>query len=103
MKKILSMMGMAALPFTPAIAFAGPTLTYGFKQIGYGQIACIQKAEAKLFQISATNVSRNNGIHVFGEFPNTTIGIACRNNGEVMVSVAGNDAYLFRNEILSFF
>ena len=103
MKKILSTIGVAALPFIPSIALAGPTLTYGFKQIGYGQISCIQKAEAKLFQISASSVSRNNNVHVFGEFPNTTIGIFCRNNGEVMVSVAGNDAYLFRDEILSFF
>ena len=103
MKKILSTIGVAALPFIPSIAFAGPTLSYGFRTIGYGQIACIQKAEAKLYQIAATNVNRNNNINVFGEFPNTTIGIACRSNGEVMVSVAGNDAYLFRDEILSSF
>lgn len=103
MKKFLLSLGVAALPFIPSGAFAAPTLTYGYKTIGYGQVACLQKAEAKLYQISATNVNRNNTIHVFGGYPNTTIAISCRNNGEVMVVVAGNDAYLLRDEILSYF
>lgn len=83
-------------------AFAGPVLSWGYKPIGYGQFACIQKAEAKLYQMSASNVNRNNNINVFGSYPNTTIGISCRNS-EVMVSVAGNDAYLLRDEILNYF
>jgi len=83
-------------------AFAGPVLSWGFKPIGYGQFACIQKAEAKLYQMSASNVNRNNAINVFGSYPNTTIGISCR-NGEVMVSVAGNDSFLLRDEILNYF
>lgn len=103
MKKFLLSIGVAALPFIPSVALAGPTLTYGFKTIGYGQLACLQKAETKLYQISATNVNRNNIIHVFGEFPNTTIAISCRNNGEVMVAVSGKDAYLYRDEIMSYF
>ena len=99
MKKILSTI---ALVFIPSIAYAGPTLTYGIKQ-GGSQIACIQKAESKLAQISATNISKNNSINIFGEYPKTTIGIMCRNNGEVLVTVAGEDAYLFRDEILNAF
>lgn len=103
MKKIIASFGVAALSSIPTFAYAGPTLTYGFRSISYSQFACIQKAEAKLQQISASNVSRNNNINIFGEFPNTTIGIMCRNNGEVMVTIAGNDAYLLRDEIINHF
>lgn len=84
-------------------AFAGPTLAWSYKTIGYGQFACIQKAETKLYQMSASNVNRNNNINIFGDYPNTTIGISCRSNGEVVVTVAGNDAYLLRDEILNYF
>ena len=99
-KSILT--GAAVILTSAPSAFAGPVLTWGFKQIGYGQFACIQKAETKLYQMSASNVNRNNVINVFGSFPNTTIGISCR-NGEVMVSIAGDDASLLRDEIMNYF
>ena len=98
-----SILTSAAVILTSApAAFAGPALLWGYKPIGYGQFACIQKAETKLHQMSASNVNRNNVINVFGSFPNTTIGISCR-NGEVMVSIAGDDASLLRDEIMNYF
>ena len=100
---IKSILTSAAVILASASAsFAGPALLWSYKTIGYGQFACIQKAETKLYQMSASNVNRNNVINVFGSYPNTTIGISCR-NGEVMVTVAGDDASLLRDEIINYF
>lgn len=102
-KKLITTLSVAALSFIPTSAFAGPTLAYGHKAIGYSQFSCIQKAETKLHSISATDVHRNNNIHIYGSFPDTTISIMCRNNNEVFVSVAGKDAFLLRDEIMNYF
>jgi predicted Zn-dependent protease len=103
MTKLLTSLAVASFSLIPSVAHAGPTLTYGFKSVAYSQITCIQKAESKLIQISASNISRNNIINIFGEYPDTTIGIMCRNNGEVLVTVSGKDAYLYRDEIMNSF
>lgn len=102
LNKIIFSVVAGVLSTLPAAAQGVPGLAWRYVPTGYGQLGCIQRAESKLYQIGATNVSRNNSVNVFGNLTNEKIGISCR-GAEAVIIVAGDDPFTVRDEVYKAF
>lgn len=68
---------------------------------GYGQLGCLQKAESRIYQIGATNVTRTSNTVIATYGGTEKILVWCR-GPEAIVTVSGNSPTAIKDDLVGY-